>query len=319
MAVPNRSRGNQPHWFSADLVLVLGLAVLSFGFAAIPSVEAPLLRFLVAAGVVFLAPGYALVAALFPRGVGGRSSTDVRRLGGVERLVVGAGTSVAVVGLGGLALGILRVPLEPLVVVGTTSAFTVLAVGIAAARRRRLPASERYRVGLPVETLWSALSAVRSRPTGRAELLTVVVLVSVVVAAASVGVAMTQRPAGESFTELSVLTEDENGELIADDYPRELVRGESQSLVVAIGNRERQVQSYSVVVLLDGAERSELDRFSVDSVPAEETVTVERQLTPTRTGESLRLSFLLYRGSAPAEPTAESAYREVHLWVDVTE
>jgi uncharacterized membrane protein len=33
----------------------------------------------------------------------------------------------------------------------------------------------------------------------------------------------------------------------------------------------------------------------------------------------LRLAYLLYKGEAPPEPTVENAYREVHLWVNVTE
>jgi uncharacterized membrane protein len=41
-------------------------------------------------------------------------------------------------------------------------------------------------------------------------------------------------------------------------------------------------------------------------------------VTPTLTGERLRLTYLLYRGESPATPTVGNAYREVHLWVNVT-
>ena len=37
------------------------------------------------------------------------------------------------------------------------------------------------------------------------------------------------------------------------------------------------------------------------------------------TGERLRLAFLLYDGPVPAAPGVESAYRETHLWVNVSE
>jgi hypothetical protein len=43
----------------------------------------------------------------------------------------------------------------------------------------------------------------------------------------------------------------------------------------------------------------------------------EYALGPTMTGGRLRLAFLLYDG--PAAPGVASAYRETHLWVNVTE
>jgi len=42
-------------------------------------------------------------------------------------------------------------------------------------------------------------------------------------------------------------------------------------------------------------------------------------VAPTLPGERLRLVYLLYKGDPPAEPTVENAYREVHLWVNVSE
>jgi uncharacterized membrane protein len=41
-------------------------------------------------------------------------------------------------------------------------------------------------------------------------------------------------------------------------------------------------------------------------------------LAVPRDGERLRLIYLLYRGDAPAAPSTATAYREVHLWVNVT-
>jgi len=42
-------------------------------------------------------------------------------------------------------------------------------------------------------------------------------------------------------------------------------------------------------------------------------------VTPTMTGRWLRLTYLLCTDEVPAEPSIESAYREVHLWVNVSE
>lgn len=48
-----------------------------------------------------------------------------------------------------------------------------------------------------------------------------------------------------------------------------------------------------------------------------ETWTQQHSVAPTMTGERLRLTYLLYKGEAPPEPTVGGAYREVHLWVNV--
>ncbi|WP_415087806.1 DUF1616 domain-containing protein [Natronomonas sp.] len=45
----------------------------------------------------------------------------------------------------------------------------------------------------------------------------------------------------------------------------------------------------------------------------ERNITVSDELT----GTDLRLSFLLYDGDVPAQPTRENAYRNLHLWISV--
>lgn len=63
---------------------------------------------------------------------------------------------------------------------------------------------------------------------------------------------------------------------------------------------------------------SELRRFR-PTLAYNETWQRQHTVTPALTGERLRLQYLLYRG-APATPVNRSAaYREVHLWVNVTD
>lgn len=81
--------------------------------------------------------------------------------------------------------------------------------------------------------------------------------------------------------------------------------------------------AYTVVVALQRVENNttqatqELDRFGV-AVADNETWLRQVSITPTMRGQRLRLAFLLYRGSPPAHPTVANAYRELHLWVNVT-
>ena len=161
----------------------------------------------------------------------------------------------------------------------------------------------------------------------RAEtLLYVVLAASLILAAGSVGWVVAASDRGDSFTELSLLTENETGVAVGDDYPTRMVQGEETPLVVAIGNHEHRAMNYTVVVELQRVARTndttvisaerELRRFTA-RVEANETRQQRLALAPSLTGPRLRLAFLLYKGPAPADPSMRTADHEVHLWVDV--
>jgi uncharacterized membrane protein len=126
-----------------------------------------------------------------------------------------------------------------------------------------------------------------------------------------------------------LLTQNETGQLVAEDYPDEFQRGESKPLVVKLTNEEGQTTDYSVVVELQRVEQGSDGgaRVLEDSQLATFTPTVEsgeswrttHDVTPTMTGENLRLTYLVYKGDPPEDPTTENAYRHVHVWVTVTE
>jgi uncharacterized membrane protein len=59
----------------------------------------------------------------------------------------------------------------------------------------------------------------------------------VLLAVGSVGYAVVVPKQGESFTEFYLLTHNETGDLVADDYPTECVAGQPESLVVGVGNQ----------------------------------------------------------------------------------
>lgn len=164
------------------------------------------------------------------------------------------------------------------------------------------------------------------RGEGRADTLVNLALVAgLLLAIGSVGWAVAVPDDGDSFTELSLLTENESGAIVADDYPTTVTRGEAMPLVVEIGNNEHRPMNYTVVVELQRVAPNdtttvrtefELRRFAL-SVGTNETH--RKHLSPASplTGSRLRLAFLLYKGSVPADPTIETADREVHLWLNV--
>jgi uncharacterized membrane protein len=354
----------------ADLAATAALTVLAALSATLPVVSETPLRVVLGLPLVLFLPGYALIAALFPEagegppaepegsgepaGEGadanasgtddGVADSNASGIDGIERVALSFGLSIAVVPLLGLVLnftpwGIRLVPI--LVAVG---GFTLAATALAARRRRELPASERFAV--PYETWVADARAELFEPDSRADAaLNVLLVLSVLLATASVAYAVAVPKQGEAFTEFYLLTENESGELVADNYPTEFASGEARPVVVGVGNHEHEPTNYSVAVELqrvrfeDGSgERVNVFRSNATnasnvtavvtreerlgsfnaSVPANETFQREYQIRPTMTGERMRLTFLLYRDGLPPDPSVDTAYRELHLWVNVS-
>jgi len=270
-------------------------------------------------------------------GGGGRRGID-----GIERVALSFGLSIAIVPLLGLVLNFTPWGIRLVPIMVATSGFSVCAIWVAARRRWALPVDERFQV--PYRSWVDAGRAELFEPESRTDaVLNVVLVLSIVVAVSSVAYAVAVPKQGESFTEFYLLTEDESGELVAAEYPTEFTAGEGQEVVIGIGNQEHESASYTVVVELQRVEvvtaqqertasatasvnattvrvieTEELRRFQTEIGHNE---TWERPCTvrPTLVGENMRLVFLLYRDSPPDNPDIETAYRERHLWINVSQ
>jgi uncharacterized membrane protein len=324
----------------ADLAAVLALVGLQLLVTLTPVLDETPLRVVFGLPFVLFIPGYALIAALFPE----RGSTTEERadadettdsegtvgtesggIDGIERVALSFGTSIAVVPLLGLVLNFTPWGIRLVPILVAVSGFTVVAVAVGSARRKALPEDERFAV--PYERWYRAATEELFHPDTRTDAaLNVLLVVSVLLATASVGYAVAVPKTGESFSELYLLTENDEGELVADGYPEELVAGEPASLVVGVGNQEHQPVNYTIVIALQRVEVAnnsttvlEEDRLRTFSrrVAHNETWHRPHQIEPTMTGERLRLTYLLYKDAPPSSPSVENAYREVHLWVTV--
>jgi uncharacterized membrane protein len=329
--------------FPADLAAVVALVVATAIAVFAPLLSETPLRIALGLPFVLFLPGYAFVAALFPEAGPGPDAAGEGESGpferlhtggaggidGIERLALSFGLSIAITPLLGLVLNFTPFGIRLTPVVLAVGGFTVVASVVAALRRWALPAEERFRV--PYRGWYAAGRTELLEPETRTDaILNVVLVVSLLLAVSSVGYAVLVPKQGEAFTEFYLLTENETGELVADGYPTNLTVGEEGSLVVGIGNHEGEPVEYSVVVELQNVqfengsnattvlEERTLRRFSAD-VAANGTWRRAHDVTPPMAGERLRLAYLLYRGEPPAEPTVENAYRETHLWVNVSE
>ena len=323
-----------------DLLVVLGLVTVAAVVVAEGS--GTTLQVLFGLPLVLFAPGYVLLSALYPARPeetrsGAIAGSRPRSLGTLERFVLSALLSVGIVSI--VALGvdytsyaISRMP----VLVGVVGAVYAL-LPVAIVRRLRLPSDRRYAVGI-VGWLGKVEAAFNRRPRAlgrldpfeprpKAELfLNVAVVIGVCLLAVSVAFAAVSMPDDEQFTELTLLSENEDGDLVAEGFETSFEGGDPVPIAVAIGNHEGQTQEYTAVVMLqevstDGDEtevraETELDRFET-TVPVDTTETVEREVVPTTTGDDLRVVVLLYADDVPEEPSTDNAYRSVSQWITV--
>ena len=313
-----------------DMIAVVAYALVAAVLLFQPGVYGTPLAVALGLPLLLFAPGYALVSLLFPGAtpddVAERSVARVRErgLGGGERAALGVGVSLALVPPLGVALTVVWT-IDPTPVLASVSALTVaFAVG-AAVRRLRRPADRRFAVPLR-SWLADTRGAVGAGPADAA--LNVGLAAAVVIAFAAVGFSVAVPGPGQQYTDVSLLTQNETGELVAEDYPSEFTTGESKPIVLSLQNREGERTSYTVVVELqrvrqasDGSanvvQDRELARFT-PSVDAGSTWRTRHDATPTMTGDDMRLTYLLYRGEPPESPTTSNAYEHVHVWVNVT-
>lgn len=313
----------------ADLVAVVLVTIVAD--AVVLAGTSTTLGFAAAGVLLFFLPGYAIVAALYPGATPEGGGADGRSgIGFLERLALSFGASVAAVAILGLvayqvgaANGATGV--STTVVLWIVTLAVIGGSAVAAIRRLRRPQEDRF---APPYGEWAG--AIRATAFGgasrRDRALNVALALSVLLGTGMLGYAVASPAANEQYTTASLLTERADGELVAGGYPDELEPGEATELVLELGNNEGVDTTYTAVVRVErvdgtGAdatvtEASELDRLSV-AVPAGETRTVPHEVAPELTGEQLRLSYYVYRGDAPSEPSASSAYRHLYVWISV--
>lgn len=305
--------------FAVVYALVAG-AVLYLGVLTGPT------RVLVAAPLVGFLPGYAVVSTLFPaRPVREQSSAPAQpggSAGWLERLSLSVGASLVVLAVLAVLVSLVGVPFSTGALTAAVVAVTIVGSIGGLWRRYRLPPDAR--VVVPVAKLVDDLrgGTVDAHPVDAA--LNVAVLVAVVVAASTVAVGFAAPDGGESYSEVAILSDDD--ELVAGNYTESVQRGESTSFTLSVGNERGTGTDYTAVVVLERlddangdtvvVEREELDRVTLTVADGEATrqrVAVE----PTMLGTDLRLNVYVYEGDAPETASAATAPHHLYLWLDV--
>ena len=271
-------------------LLTIGIVVVVL--LVVASLSAPLaLRVIFGLPFLLFIPGYTLVAALFPK---------AGHISGLERVGLSFGLSIALTVFAGMVLNYTPWGISLYPILLSLTGFVVITSVIAYLRRRHQKADERFVVtfGMKVPA-WARLSA-------RDRILSIVLVLSMVVAVGAIGYMFAAPPQGEQFTEFYVLGP--GGE--AADYPTQLAIGEEGTVLVGIVNHEGEETSYTLQVTTDGVKDSEVGPIVLaDGDTWEEAVS----FIPQHNGDSQKVEFLLYR-NGENEPC-----QTLHLFVDVVE
>jgi uncharacterized membrane protein len=307
-----------------DMKIISVFTLLATGAAIAPGVSDSPIRLVLGFVYVFFVPGYVLTAVLFPR-----TSEPVpdefesllgpidRNFTGLERGCLSVGLSIPIVALLALLISASPFALSLVVLLVALGGFTLLGTAVATRRRLRLPEENRFELDLR--------SGWREAIAGAAEIrsdriINVLLLLSVLLASASIAYAATTPRDNQEYTRFYLLSGNGGGELVADNYTAG--PNGTGDVVVGIENHEYERVNYSTVVLLRPVTT---DGTSTTAEPGREVLRYDTTLSHNETGRTrvdvpptdrdgdYRLEFLLYRGDVPGDPTAESAYRHTHL------
>jgi uncharacterized membrane protein len=109
---------------------------------------------------------------------------------------------------------------------------------------------------------------------------------------------------GEKYSEFYILGA--NGK--AEDYPRELYRGQKGTVILGVINHEQTSADYRMEITIEGVKTLDIGPISLnDTEKWEDTASFSSDIS----GLDKKVEFLLYKGES-IEP-----YLTLHLWINI--
>jgi len=285
----------------SDLLIVIGLVLLTDIFVLAPGINETILRNVLGLPLVLFLPGYALIAALFPA----KSDLD-----GIERTALSFGLSIAIVPLIGLVLNYTPFGIRLLPVLVCLSIFIFIMCWLAYIRRASLPETEAFEISFSAAALSLKNEILEKSESKLDRALTIILILSILMSVATLEYVILTPKEGERFTEFYVL----GPQGIADNYTTDYTLGQSGTMIVGIVNHEYRPVNYTMQVRLENQLLplpENLQHITLDHNETwEETVT----FTPPLVGQNMKLEFLLFNETDKTTP-----YRNLHLWINVDE
>ena len=287
------NQDNKKRFIPLDLLIVLTITFLTIISIYVPAISKTLLKPMLGLLFILFIPGYTLIAALFPK---------KQDLDNIERLALSFGMSLAISPLIGLALNYtpFGIKLNPIVI--SLTIFTIIMVLVSYIRRRKVSSENRFNPEI-TSSLYSLKQSFNSE-SRLDKILSIILILSLVLAIATTAYIIVKPKEGEKFTEFYILGP--NGK--ASDYPTNLTLGQSGKLFVGVVNHEYSTVNYKVMVKIQGK------IISTENISLKNNQKWEKAIifTPDESGTNQKLELILYK-----LPDDKNAYRSLHLWVNV--
>jgi len=289
------------------------------------------LRIILGLPFIIFIPGYILIFALFPT-----KKTD-RGIDLLERVTLSFGFSIAFIPLIGLGLNYTSWGIRLESILLCIFVFIIFVGTLAIYRWFNANIDDRFKISLDLSKLKS-----KGKPDN---ILTVLIIISILLALMAVAYTSITVTKEEKFTEFYVLPTDRN----TTHYIKNLNIGEKYNLIIGVLNHEYKTIDYVIEIWLinQSTYYNELENenktiinnmWFVDKIPItlnhkdfEKTLTTQWEynysFSINRIG-SFKLVFLLFTSpTGPytkdvdyadiAEEKTSNAYREIHLWINV--
>lgn len=313
-----------------DLLAVVGVLAVLGVLSSMVEVQLRLARFLFGSVLLFVLPGYVLVAVIFPGNSADRyyqspggTVTFARGITWQERLALSFGTSVALVPILALLVSFDEAFSRTTVFL-SLSLFVLVGVGVALVRRLRLPPQHRFAV--PIGQWLDDLRTFLTAGDGRDTLVNVALVTSVLLALGVVGYAVAVPQPRAEYTSVALVTE-QDGDLVSSEYPTAMTQGQAYPLVLTVENHRRDRTQYTAVVEFQQVQQRngqlvvlaqrELTRMQTSLGPGQ-TWQRPHRITPPIAGNNHRIVYYVYRGDAPANTSLRTADDYLYLWVNVS-
>jgi len=272
------------------LIVIIAITLLLFPAVAFTS---GVIR--IALGLLFILffPGYTLLSAIFPK----KGS-----IGGIERIVLSFGLSIAVTPLIGLILNYTPwgISLYPSLI--SVTLFILVTSAVSWYRQRTLSPTEHFSIGINIS--WPRWGKLRNID----RVLYLSVLIVILTALGGLGYVFVVPKQGETFTEFYIL----GAEGKAENYPKQVIQGEPVELVIGIINHEYEVTSYQIDIEINGNENK---KITIDPLSHEEKWEDIVSFIPQSLGKGQKVEFWIYRNG-----TSQPYFKDpLHLYIDVTD
>jgi uncharacterized membrane protein len=271
-----------------DLIIVVILECLCILFVLVEPFNETPLRIPFSLIILLFLPGYALIAAMFPK---------MGEIGGIERFTLSIGLSIVIMVFDGFAISVTPYLFRPMPLILTLSAITLFLLLVTVVTRALTPRDKRYFVDY--QGFIESLRADDEKMTDIERMLFIALIGSIIIASSMLIYAKLTFE-DEEFSALYILGPDGK----AEGYQKDLHIGEPGTITVGVENYEHAATDYMLQVKL-GTGVLETRKITL---AYKEKWLEDITFIPDRTGDHLKLEFVLYKDG--------KSYRSVHLRVN---